>query len=167
MQLQSANRESDNHTSPKIVPKSETQEDILELSAGSDKYPGPSTPQIKQGKRLPNSGHCQDQTYTLTDKESMEHDGDSKSVENTFGDSVAEATVQMSPPREISEADIREEDEIANGCMEKSNVSSGSLNEGNPSLCCDSKKHNKASRIRSCSKASRKKMKVSPCFALV
>lgn len=161
LQLQLEIGESDNISVKKDY-DTQIQENIQEMSAGSDKYPAPSTPQIKRGVRLPNDGDCQDQTNMLTDKESMEQDGESKSVETTFGDSVAETIVQMSPPQGLGEADIREEDELANGCKDKSNVC-GSLNKGSPNNCCsDSKRHNKASRLRnsSCFKANQKKMKV-------
>uniref|UniRef100_A0A2N9HU22 Two-component response regulator-like APRR2 n=1 Tax=Fagus sylvatica TaxID=28930 RepID=A0A2N9HU22_FAGSY len=40
-----------------------------EHSAGSDKYPAPSTPQLKQGARLLDDGDCHDQTNCSTEKE--------------------------------------------------------------------------------------------------
>ncbi len=50
-----------------------------EHSAGSDKYPAPSTPQLKQGARLLDDGDCHDQTNCSTEKENGEQDGESKS----------------------------------------------------------------------------------------
>ncbi|NMR88910.1 hypothetical protein HKB06_24530, partial [Vibrio parahaemolyticus] len=51
-----------------------------EQSAVCDKYPAPSTPQLKQGTRLLDDGDCHDQTNCSTEKESVEHDGECKSV---------------------------------------------------------------------------------------
>ncbi|XP_020206071.1 two-component response regulator-like APRR2 isoform X2 [Cajanus cajan] len=56
-----------------------------EQSPGNDKYPAPSTPQLRQGTRLLDDGDCQEQTNCSTEKESGENDGESKSVETTCG----------------------------------------------------------------------------------
>uniref|UniRef100_A0A2N9EXH9 HTH myb-type domain-containing protein n=1 Tax=Fagus sylvatica TaxID=28930 RepID=A0A2N9EXH9_FAGSY len=47
-----------------------------EHSAGSDKYPAPSTPQLKQGARLLDDGDCHDQTNCSTEKENGTLQGD-------------------------------------------------------------------------------------------
>lgn len=51
----------------------------------------PSTPQLKHGAPFMDDGDClQEQTNCSTEKESMEQDGESKSVETTFDNSTAE-----------------------------------------------------------------------------
>ncbi|KAL5064183.1 hypothetical protein RYX36_025920 [Vicia faba] len=47
----------------------------------NEHYPAPSTPQLKQVERLLDDGDCQEQTNCSTEKQSGEHDGESKSVE--------------------------------------------------------------------------------------
>lgn len=167
-QLCLGNGESNHQLSVKTEYESPSQE----LSAGSDKYPAPSTPQIKRGERLLDDGDCQDQAYILADKDSVEPDVESKSVENTFGDTVTETTlgniidesaVQASPPQESGDGDIRPEDQLTNDCKDKSNESSLCSDKGTPTnTSIDAKTNSKASRLRNiCGfKASRKKAKV-------
>ncbi|KAF7810019.1 two-component response regulator-like APRR2 [Senna tora] len=69
-----------------------------EVSAGSDKYPAPSTPQLKRSARLLDDGDCQEQTNCSTEKESGDHDGESKSVDTTCGVLNAEGTCQPIKP---------------------------------------------------------------------
>lgn len=167
-QLCSGNGESNHQLSVKTEYENQNQE----LSAGSDKYPAPSTPQIKRGERLLDDGDCQDQTNIIADKDSMELDVESKSVENTFvdtvaettfGNIVAESTAQASPPQGSGNGDVRPEDQLANGSKDKSNESSLHSDKGTPmSTSIDAKTNSKASRLRNiCGfKASRKKAKV-------
>ncbi|CAI9260321.1 unnamed protein product [Lactuca saligna] len=61
----------------------QNQEHNEEVSVENDKYPAPSTPQLKQGIRLVDN---EDQTNLSTEKESVEHDGESKFVEITCDD---------------------------------------------------------------------------------
>lgn len=106
LQLQSENGETDNRLSVKTEYGNQNQENNQELSAGSDKYPAPSTPQIRRGVRLLDDGDFQDQTNIKMDKESMEQDVDSKSVDNTFGDTVAETTSGDAEVAETTFGDI-------------------------------------------------------------
>ncbi|KAI3821465.1 hypothetical protein L1987_09033 [Smallanthus sonchifolius] len=64
------------------------------VSVEIDKYPSPSTPQLKQGVRLVDNGEChdQDQTNISTEKECVDHDGDPKFVETTCDDLVVDTT---------------------------------------------------------------------------
>lgn len=55
-------------------------------------YPAPSTPQLKQAERLLDDGDCQEQTNCSTEKESGEHDGESKFIETTCENLNAEST---------------------------------------------------------------------------
>ncbi|KAL2348247.1 hypothetical protein Fmac_002247 [Flemingia macrophylla] len=82
-----------------------------EQSPGCDKYPAPSTPQLKQGARLLDDGDCHEQTNCSTEKESGEHDGECKSVETSFDNLNAESSPQ---PREPEKALIKEEEEFPN-----------------------------------------------------
>lgn len=116
------------HKEPKIpsLAKNENVSELLEndheQSSGSDKYPAPSTPQLKQGGRLLDDGDCQEQTNCLTEKE--EQDGEStKSVETTCGNSVSEISVQMGPPQRSKENLVKVEDDCAGGGKSEGNVS--------------------------------------------
>lgn len=103
---------------------SEIHENDHEQSIGSDKYPAPSTPQLKQGARLLDDGDCQDQTNCSHEKESGEQDGESKSVETTLGDSVAEATLLADQPEMPSTTMLKEEEESVDGSKNESNPTS-------------------------------------------
>ncbi|KAJ0681368.1 putative response regulator and transcription factor RR-A-type family [Helianthus annuus] len=63
----------------------QNQEHNDEVPVEIDKYPAPSTPQLKQGMRLVDNGDChdQDQTNMSIEKECVDHDGESKFVEAT------------------------------------------------------------------------------------
>ncbi|OIW10317.1 hypothetical protein TanjilG_28068 [Lupinus angustifolius] len=82
-----------------------------EKSPGSDKYPAPSTPLLKQGTRLLDDGDCQELINCSTEKESSEHDGEPKSVETTCGNLSAEST---SLQRESEKTRVKEEEDFAN-----------------------------------------------------
>ncbi|KAI3664241.1 hypothetical protein L6452_25938 [Arctium lappa] len=85
----------------------QNQEHNEEVSVESDKYPAPSTPQLKQGMRLVDNGDCQDQdqdqTNRSTEKECMDHDGESKFVETTCDDLVVETTTEMNSAKSFEE----------------------------------------------------------------
>lgn len=100
-----------------------------ELSSGSDnKYPAPSTPQLKQGARLLDDGDCHEQTHCLAEKESGEPDGETISVETTFGNSNSEgATPQPSKPETTL---VKKEEDFANGSKSESDVSTH-IHDGN------------------------------------
>ncbi|KAJ9135080.1 hypothetical protein P3X46_032299 [Hevea brasiliensis] len=116
------------------VPKNETlerkkntspaHENDHEQSSGSDKYPAPSTPQLKQGARLLDDVDCQDHTNCSTEKESEE---ESKSVETTCA--MTEVTLQVGHPQSLSETVIKEEDDSADGIKGENNVSSHPQNK--------------------------------------
>ncbi|CAL0311626.1 unnamed protein product [Lupinus luteus] len=88
--------------------------------AGSDKYPAPSTPQLKQGERLLNDGDCQEQTNGSTEKESGEHDGESMSVDTSCENLNTESITQLRKPEKTL---IKREDNFADGCKGESAVS--------------------------------------------
>lgn len=161
LQLQLENGEPDNKISVETENVSLVHEND-QHSVGSDKYPAPSTPQLKQGARLLDNGDCQDQTNCSTEKESGEQDGESKSVETTCGDSIAEGTLQESKPQIPGKNLIKEEEDSADGFKSErkasphrhnresnSNIDGGGGLESKPSV-------NNSSGAR----ANRKKMKV-------
>ncbi|XP_054809470.1 two-component response regulator-like APRR2 isoform X2 [Prosopis cineraria] len=82
-----------------------------EQSAGSDKYPAPSTPQLKRGARLRDDGDCHEQTNCSTEKESEDHDGESKFVETTCWVLNAEGTCQPVKPEKTQNM---EDENLAN-----------------------------------------------------
>nr|XP_007149712.1 hypothetical protein PHAVU_005G092900g [Phaseolus vulgaris]ESW21706.1 hypothetical protein PHAVU_005G092900g [Phaseolus vulgaris] len=77
-----------------------------------DKYPSPSTPQLKHGTRLLDDGDFHEQTNFSTEKESGEHNGECKSVEASCENLNAESSPQ---PIEPEETLIKEKEDFANG----------------------------------------------------
>ncbi|QCD81464.1 two-component response regulator-like APRR2 isoform X2 [Vigna unguiculata] len=90
LQLPTDNEQDENKVSIDIDEAARFTDYDHVLSPGNDKYPAPSTPQLMHGTRLLDDGDCQDQTNCSTEKESGEHDGESKSVETTCGNLNAE-----------------------------------------------------------------------------
>jgi len=131
-----------------------------EQSVGSDKYPAPSTPQLKQGTRLLDDGDCPEQTNCSTEKESGEHDGECKSVETSCENLNAETSPQ---PRKNDKTRIKEEEDFANGSKGESTVSLDPHNKKFLSNTDGNTSPNKTGVLNdSCEvKANRKKMKVS------
>ncbi|XP_052170970.1 two-component response regulator-like APRR2 [Diospyros lotus] len=133
-----------------------------ETAVGSDRYPAPLTPQLKQGVRLVDDGDCQDQTNSSEEKEGGDQDGESKSVDTTCGSAMANTAAQARPPEILDRTVTKEENESPYGCRSESNMScprnKDSLNDSG----ADAGNPVKASGIHhSCAnKANRKKMKV-------
>ncbi|BAU00369.1 Two-component response regulator-like APRR2 Pseudo-response regulator 2 TOC2 protein [Vigna angularis] len=124
-----------------------------------DKYPAPSTPQLKHGTRLLDDGDCHEQTNFSTEKESGEHDGECKSVETSCENLNAESTPQPTEPEETL---IKEEEDFANGSKGERAVS---LNLQNEKFLSNADGHTSPKKMGvfndSCEiKANRKKMKV-------
>lgn len=137
------------------------QENNQDQLSGSDKYPAPSTPQLKQGERSLDNRDCHDQTnFSAEPAESGEQDGECKSVNTTAGNSVSESSARSSPPP--VEAAIKAE-------QYESSTSAACRNQTNASPCSGDNKDknddtNRTSTQRgdSCgTKASKKKTKVS------
>lgn len=137
------------------------QENNQDQLSGSDKYPAPSTPQLKQGERSLDNRDCHDQTnFSAEPAESGEQDGECKSVDTTAGNSVSESSPRSSPPP-VEAAIKGEQYELSmSGCMTRTNASlcSGDNKDKND-------ESNRTSAQRggdSCgTKASKKKTKVS------
>jgi len=125
-----------------------------------DKYPAPSTPQLKHGTRSLDDGDCHEQTNFSTEKESGEHDGECKSVETSCENLNAESSPQPTEPEETL---IKEEEDFANGSKGERAVS---LNLHNEKFLSNADGHTSPKKMEvlndSCEiKANRKKMKVS------
>ncbi|KAL8150571.1 hypothetical protein V2J09_020379 [Rumex salicifolius] len=69
----------------------------------NDKFPAPSTPQLKHGGRLVDEMDYQDQANSSIEKENGDHDGDSKFVETTCGKSIA-----ISEPKSLTNSCSKE-----------------------------------------------------------
>ena len=157
------NGELDNKISIEIENLTVVKENDQEQSAGSDKYPAPSTPQLKQGARLLDDGDCQDQTNCSAEKENVEQDVESKSVETTFGDSVVEDTVLIGQPEMPEKTTVKEEENSGNGSKSEGHISSHLHNgESLNSVIGGADNPSKLSSLTnsSVSKSNRKKMKV-------
>ncbi|XP_044503669.1 two-component response regulator-like APRR2 isoform X1 [Mangifera indica] len=109
LHLQLENGESKNENSENTENISLVNKNDNEQSEGSDKYPAPSTPQLKQGGRLLDDVNCQDNTNSLTEKESGEQDGESKFVDTTCDNSIGEQTLQDDQPQRPVETVVKEE----------------------------------------------------------
>lgn len=131
LQLPLENGESHKKISSETKNGSHVYENDHEHSGGSEKYPAPSTPQLKQGARLLDDGDCQDQTNCSTEKDNGEQDGESKSVETTCGDSFAEGTLQDGKHQTQHECLIKEEEESADGFKSDKKVSPHQHNKDN------------------------------------
>lgn len=141
----------------------EIQENDPEQSAGSDKYPAPSTPQLKQGTRLLDDGDCQDQTNCSTEKENGEQDGESKSVETTCCNTIVEGALSRSQPQMLENTAVKEEEDSADGSKNESDMSSHPHNGGSfNNINSGAEIPSKASGLNDLcgSKSNRKKMKV-------
>ncbi|XP_048230587.1 two-component response regulator-like APRR2 isoform X2 [Ricinus communis] len=139
---------------------SPAHENEYEQSPLSDKYPAPSTPQLKQGARLLDDGDCQEHTICSTEKESGEQEGESKSVETTCA--MTDVTPQIDHPQSLSETTIKEEDESVDGVKSADNISSHPQNKDSLNSSDGSAENpNKASRHHKSygTKVNRKKMK--------
>ncbi|PIA32630.1 hypothetical protein AQUCO_04400072v1 [Aquilegia coerulea] len=141
-----------------------------EQSTVSDKFPAPSTPQLKQGCRFSDDGDCQDHTNFLVDKAHRGIEGESKSVdttcnylvaETTSDNSLAEVTVTVDPSTTASEAMIKEEDSLENSRSGSSLVSHPQRKENKTDSISEVKNPRRASlHPNPCGKKSNRKMKV-------
>ncbi|KAJ7944635.1 Two-component response regulator-like APRR2 [Quillaja saponaria] len=161
LQLQMESTGHESKISIDIENVSRASENDNEQSGGSDKYPAPSTPQLKQGARTPDGGDCQDHTNCSAEKESGEHDGESKSVETV--NSIAVGTLSASRPEKLGKALIKEEEDFPDGSKTESTISTNPHNGDVPgNINVSTESPSKASVLGdSCGvQANRKKMKV-------
>lgn len=110
----------------------------------NEKFPAPSTPQLKQGGRLLDDMDYQDQTNSSTDKESVEHQGEPKFVETTTED----------PPQPA----IKEEDHTRSYSSKSSNKLSSKEDSTDPP--CGTQNSNKEPDPPDAKTSNRKKIKV-------
>lgn len=163
LQLKPAKDEADDKNSNRIEPLTAIAESNTEQLSGCDKYPAPSTPQLKQGVRSVDDGDCHDHTIFSTDQDSGEHDGDTKSVETTYNNSLAENTVQTSPPGQQGERILKEENVSSPHQKMEANIATSSQSNDCPdSSISHSAEPSKASGPHSSSgtKSNKKKLKV-------
>ena len=160
LQLQRENGQCESRMSIDLENISTFSDNDHEQSAGSDKYPAPSTPQLEQGARLLDDGDCQEQTNCSTEKENGEHEGESKSAETSCENLNAESNPQPQKPEKTL---IKEEEEFADGSKGDSAVSLNHHNRKSLSNANDNITPNEAGVLSdTCEiKANRKKMKVS------
>ncbi|CAN1195647.1 Two-component response regulator-like APRR2 [Linum perenne] len=133
---------------------SPADENIGEQSPPSDKYPAPSTPQLKQGSRLLDDGDCQDHTNCSTEQE-----GESKSVETTF--TMAEMSVQVDTEN-LTDGKVKEEDDLSTGAKTENNLKSPCPRDSHEMPDGSDEDRSKSSSLNTSgvTKANRKKTKV-------
>ncbi|CAM8978889.1 unnamed protein product [Rhodiola kirilowii] len=97
-------------------------DDEQDRSSGNDKYPAPSTPQLKQ-VRLLDDGSCHDRTNWSTEKDSAsgERCEESKSIETSCCNAVPVMPTEADQP--MHENIVKEENDSADGCKSESNTS--------------------------------------------
>ncbi|CAN4078145.1 unnamed protein product [Withania somnifera] len=162
LQLQPAKGEADDKSSNGTELLTAVAESNTKQSSGCDKYPAPSTPQLKQGVRSVDDGDCHDHTMFSTDQDS-EHDGDTKSVETTYNNSLDENAVQASPPQQRGDVTLEEDNRLSSHQkMEADIANSSQSNECLDNSISHSAEPSKASGPHSSSgtKSNKKKMKV-------
>ncbi|XP_043693291.1 two-component response regulator-like APRR2 isoform X2 [Telopea speciosissima] len=93
-------------------------------SADSDRFPAPSTPQLKRGGRLLDDGDCQDQPNCSMEKDPGDQESDLKSVDITCSNLAEETTSKVDPVPMAQVAGIKEEDDSPDGSQNESNISS-------------------------------------------
>ncbi|KAF5735093.1 two-component response regulator-like APRR2 [Tripterygium wilfordii] len=135
----------------------------LERSAGSDKYPAPSTPQLKQVGRFLDDEDFQDHTNSLMKTDSGEHDGETKSVETTGGNTMVEETLIVRELQSLGEIAIKEEIDLADGGNNEGNLCPHPQNKDNLDISrggTEGESPSKATHSVCRIKANGKKMKV-------
>lgn len=163
LHLQLENGESKNETSENTENVSPTQQNDNEELEVSDKYPAPSTPQLKQGGRLLDDVDCQDNTNCSTEKETGEQDGESKLVETTCDNSIAEGTLQEGQPQMPMETAVKEEPDSNDGSKTDCNMYSNPLDKENvkgSDSVVENPTRASGTHNSSGTKSNRKKMKV-------
>ncbi|KAI3918555.1 hypothetical protein MKX01_041875 [Papaver californicum] len=132
-------------------------------STASDKFPAPSTPQLKQSARLLGESECQEQPNCPVEKNPMDHDGDAKSVENSCNTSIEDITAKMDNSSMLVNDSIKEEGSTSGsksanhlypGQKSKDSIINSKVEAGNPKKASTSHQNSYVTR------ASRKKMKV-------
>lgn len=162
-QLQPVKSAADDKSSNETEPFTSIPENNNEHSSGCDKYPAPSTPQLKHGVRSVDDGDCQEHTIFSTEQDSGEHDGDAKSVETTFNNTVAESTVQTSPREQQGQTIVKEENGSSPHQKMEADIATSSPSNNCPdNRTSHSAEPSKASAPHSSSgtKTNKKKMKV-------
>lgn len=157
LQLQTDNALHESTISIDLDKVSKFSDNEHENSTASDKYPAPSTPQLKQGARLVDDGDCHEQTNCSIEKESGEHDGgECKFVETSCENLNAESSPQPTKPL------IKAEEDFANGSKGENGAS---LNPQNKKFLGNAGGNTSPNKTRAVNdpcenKANRKKMKV-------
>ncbi|KAE8725646.1 Two-component response regulator-like APRR2 [Hibiscus syriacus] len=163
LHLQLKSGEAKNEDSVKTEYASVIHENDPEPSTASDKYSAPSKPQLEQRGSLLADGDCQDNTHCSTEKESYEQGGESKSVETTSDNTIAEVTAPVGQPQGPRETTVREEADLVDGTKGESTIYSQTQNGvNNKDSDAVAEIPNTVSGIHSScpNKANRKKMKV-------
>ncbi|KAE8677417.1 tobamovirus multiplication protein 2A-like isoform X1 [Hibiscus syriacus] len=160
LHLQSEGEPKHEH-SDKIENASAIHENDCELSAVNNKYPAPPTPQLEQGGRLLVNEDGQEHTNGSTEKESGEPDGESKSVETTSGNTVAEVNAPTEQPEGPSETMVKEEADLVDGTKGEGTVDSHPQDRVNSKDSHAGAKRPDTGLHSSCpNKANKKKLKV-------
>lgn len=163
LQLQSRNTGADRQNSNETIQSTSMQENNQEFSSDSDKYPAPSTPQLKQGARSLDDCECLDQTNFLMEHDSVEQDEESKSVETTCCNSVSNTNPTISPPVPLVESGIKQECKLSPDHKSRTENSTCPQSTDAPlNVSNESAEPNKPSSVNSSSgtKINKKKLKV-------
>ncbi|KAL9231214.1 hypothetical protein vseg_006469 [Gypsophila vaccaria] len=163
LKLQQFSQSSQAPVSEDLNNDTEMDEADCDQSAVADKFPAPSTPQIKQGGRSLDDRDYHDQPNSSPVKESAEIDRETKFDDNTRGSSLAK--MEVDPPQTTPNGAIKEEEDGSDGSKGSSYISSPKpldIDDDGPTHRDSTQSMNKESTPKnSCRpKSNRKKMKV-------
>lgn len=161
----SENGECKNENPRNVEDASSPQANNIKQPEGNDKYPAPSTPQLKQGARLLDDNDCHENADCSTEKDDI--DAETKFVETTNNNMIVE--VKLLEEENHSPAEIIVKDEKDGSDSLKTECCGTYPNSNDKDSCKDSNNNvviaenpSKVSGLHNSSgnKANRKKMKV-------
>lgn len=163
LEIQEKNIPTQNQVSEEPKNNPEIDQNDHDQSILCDKFPAPSTPQLKQGVRFLDDGDFQDQTNGSPVKESMEVDGEiTKSVDTTNCDSSV-TRMEVDPLHPTPEVLIKEEDgghESSKGSVDLLPKSHDEVNDINFATSNENLKKESVPKNMCGGKGNRKKVKV-------
>ncbi|XP_010677297.2 two-component response regulator-like APRR2 isoform X1 [Beta vulgaris subsp. vulgaris] len=159
LEIQQQNIATQTQVTEKPMIDTEVDQRDHDQSASGDKFPAPSTPQIKQSGRSLDDGDYPDQTNGSPIKEGGECDEETKSVDNTYN-GESSAKMEVDPPQPTSVVVIKEEEDRSDGSRGTDISVPQSHDKEDANVSLNSGNSNKESKNVRGTKGSRRKLKV-------
>lgn len=159
LEIQQQNIATQTQVTEKPMRDAEVDQSDHDQSASGDKFPAPSTPQIKQSGRSLDDGDYPDQTNGSPIKEGGECDEETKSVDNTYN-GESSAKMEVDPPQPTSVVVIKEEEDRSDGSRGTDISVPQSHDKEDANVSLNSGNSNKESKNVRGTKGSRRKLKV-------